>query len=71
MGATIPTGRNLFDYEVRYSTDVILLFKFTEEQHRARRFWEDTLYEMCNESGYNSVECRPMFDLCLSKVMVY
>lgn len=31
MGATVPTGRNVFDYGARYPTDVVQLFRFSEE----------------------------------------
>jgi hypothetical protein len=71
MRATVSTGRNLFKYGARYSTDAVLLFRFNKEQHRARRFRVGMLHEMCNEECYGSVECRPLFDLRLSKVKVY
>ena len=71
MGATVPTGRNLFDYGTRYPIDVVQLFKFSEEQHVTRRCRADTLHEMCNEPGYGSIECSPTFDRCMSKVKVY
>lgn len=29
------------------------------------------LHEMYNEPDYGSVECRPLLDLCMSKVKVY
>lgn len=34
-------------------------------------FKADTLHELYNEPGYGSVECRPLLDLCMSKVKVY
>ena len=37
MGVTVLTGRNLFDYGARYPTDVVQLFKSSEEQHVACR----------------------------------
>lgn len=58
MGATVPTGRKLFDYGTRYPTDAVLLFRFSDEQHIARRFREASVHEMCNEEGFGSIERR-------------
>ena len=67
LGATVPTDRNLFDYGARYPTNVVQLFKFSEEQHVARRYRTDTMHEICNESGYGSIECSPTLDRRRSK----
>lgn len=68
MGATVPTGRNYFNYGTQYPTDAVLFFRFNEAQRCAHRFMEGTLYDICNESGYGSVECMPLFDLRMSKI---
>ena len=71
MIATVLTGRNLFDYGARYPTDVVQLFKFSEEQHVTCRYRVGTLHDICNEPGYGSIDYSPTLDRRMSKIKVY
>ena len=72
MGSTVQIGRNIFDYGARFSTDTVLLFKISDQQHQANMYREGSVHEMCYEPNFGSIECtRLLFDHHLSKVEVY
>lgn len=71
MTSTVPTGRNLFHNGAQYFTDVVLLFRFNNQQYRVHKFMEVLIHNMCNESNYGLVECRPFFYLHLLKIKIY
>ena len=71
MSTEVPIGRNLFNYGARFPTEGVRLFRFSDDQHRARRFREGTVHEMCNVPGYSTLEFRPILDPSLAKVKVY
>lgn len=71
MGSAVLTGRNLFDYRIRFPTDGVLLFGLSDEQRRIHMYRDGSVHDMCNEHGFGSFECRPLLDLRLSKVKIY
>ena len=59
MGSSVPMQKNLFDYGARLPSDGLQFFRFSDAQHRAERFREGTVHEMCNVEDYGSVDFRP------------
>ena len=41
------------------ASDGLQFFRFSDAQHRAERFREGTVHEMCNVEDYGSVDFRP------------
>ena len=71
MGASVPVQKNLFDYGVRFPTDDVVLYSFSDDQRRARRFREGVVHLMCNSSEFGSLEFRPIVDHRIQGVKLY
>jgi hypothetical protein len=71
MGFLVPWDKNIFDYAVRFRTDGLQFFRFSDMQDQARRFREGTVHEMCNETGYGSVDFRPVLDPRIARIKIY
>ena len=71
MGASVPVQKNLFDYGVRFHTDDLVLYSFSEAQRRAKRFTDGVVHLMCNSSQHGSLEFTPVGDGRITGVKLY
>lgn len=71
MGFIVVVRKNIFDYEVRFHTDDLVLYNFSDDQRRARKYREGTVHLMCNSQEYGSLDFRPIIDQRIMRVKVY
>ena len=71
MGASVPMQKNLFDYRVRFHADDLVLYSFSDNQLRARKYRLDSVHLMCNSETYGSLDFRLVVNQCIMWVKVY
>jgi hypothetical protein len=71
MGSSVPLQKNVFDYGVRFETDDIVLYKFSDEQRRVKNFREGTVHLMCNDEEHGSLDFVPVVDGRIKRVKIY
>ena len=63
--------KNMFDYGVRFYTDDLVLYSFSDDQRRARKYREGSVHLMCNSETYGSLDFRLVVDQRIMRVKVY
>ncbi len=71
MGFFILVQNNVFDYGIKYRTNGLQFYMFSEVQLEARKFKEGTLHKMCNVQGFGSLDFRPIIKQHIVKIKVY
>ncbi|KAG0563072.1 hypothetical protein KC19_8G003000 [Ceratodon purpureus] len=71
MGASVPEGKNFFDYGFSIPSDQIELFGFSEAQLQSHQFREGRVHEMCDMEGFGSLSLNPSIDERISRVKIY
>lgn len=67
----MPVQKNVFDYGVRFHTDDLVLYSFSDDQRRARKFREGVVHLMCNSLDHGSLNFRPVVNSRIMRVKVY
>ena len=70
-GASVPVQKNFFDYIVRFHTDDLVLYSFSDNQRCAIKFREGVVHLMCNSSEFGSLDFRPIVDPRIKRVKLY
>ena len=71
MGSFVPLQKNVFHYGVHFETDDIVLYNFSDEQRRAKKFREGTVHLMCNYEEHGSLDFRPLINGRTMRVKIY
>lgn len=71
IGPNFPLDKNVFDYGIKFGTDVIPLYKFSDSQIARGLFREAHVYEMCNISGYGSLDFKLANSPNIARVKIY
>lgn len=58
----MPVQNNFFDYGVRFHTDNLVLYGFSDDQRRAKKFRKGVVHLMCKSSEFGSLDFRLIAD---------
>jgi hypothetical protein len=70
-GSSVPLQKNMFDYGVHFETDDIVLYNFSDEQRRTKRFREGTVHLTYNDEEHGSLDFMPLVDGCIMRIKTY
>ena len=56
MGSYVSLQNNVFDYEVHFEINDIVLYNFSDEQRRVKNFRECKVHLMCKDEEHGSLD---------------